>query len=265
MTYKEKIKAHLKIYKQNNFKEIEDGEWKKNKKTYPHIFPQNKWKLNLLTTYGCELEKYREEKKIKNHTDFHHLNSSQAMCLNFFYPLIKEKELDIILKFIGFDNESINYENVCFEKKSNDKTCFDFFIETVSGKNIFFEIKYTEQKFGQAKNNESHRNKFNNIYNKKLKVIKEEFHTSDNFLKNYQVLRNLICIDKNSYVCFLYPRENNTIRKQSERVNSNFLKEEFLKNFKNITWEDLVSFTEKQAKNENIKKQLKEFKDKYRV
>src|SRR5690554_2262105 len=173
MTYQEKIKAHLKVYKNDNFKEIEDGKWKRNKKTYSHIFPEDKWKLNLLTPYEHELEKYIEEKKIKKHTDFHHLNSSQAMCLNFFYPLIKEKELDIILKIIGFDkDEKVNYNSVCFEKKSKvekkNRTCFDFYLETTSEKKLFFEIKYCEQDFGKGKENEGRNKKFENDYKDNL-------------------------------------------------------------------------------------------------
>jgi len=270
MTYQKKIKAHLKGYKNDNFKEIEDGKWKRNKKTYCHIFPEDKWKLNLLTPYEYELEKYIEEKKIKKHTDFHHLNSSQAMCLNFFYPLIKEKELDIILKIIGFDkDEKVNYNSVCFEKKSKvekkNKTCFDFYLETESEKKLFFEIKYSEQDFGKGNENEERKKKFENDYKNNLNSIKDKFHNSKDFLENYQILRNLVCINDDSYVCFLYPSENKAIKNKSKDVPSNFLKAEFHKNFKNITWEELVSFTDKESENQNIKKQLKKFKEKYKV
>ena len=140
------------------------------------------------------------------------------MCINFFYPLIKENLLESILNVMGIKGE-INYNSndICFEKGSKletnakRKTNFDFYIKLTSGIKIYFEIKYTENEFGKAKHDEEHKNKFNDIYMPLIKnnpAIKESFKTEDKFLNNYQIMRNIAHVSEDSYVIFIYPKEN---------------------------------------------------------
>jgi hypothetical protein len=275
MSYQKEIKTHFEENKEKLFGKIENGKWRNSECIYPHILPEDRKILNLLPTYRISLDKYLENNKqeLKKHIYFHHLNSSQAMCLNFFYPLIEEKELDIILKLIGFENEEINYGKTCFEKESDIEksnknyraTNFDLYIETVSGKKIFFEIKYTEQEFGKAKPDTIHINKFDDVYKGNLKVIKDEYCEPDVFFENYQILRNLICITKESYVVFLYPEKNKRIKTQAESAKSKILKSEVANNLINLTWEDVLNFAELNIKSSKIKEQLKSFREKYNV
>lgn len=275
MSYQEEIKKHFEDNKKKLFdKKVEDGKWRNSKKKYPHILPKEEEILNLLPTYRKALDEYlKNNKELKKHIYFHHLNSSQAMCLNFFFPLFKEKQLDVILKLFGFENEEINYSKTCFEKDSDVEkinknyrpTSFDFYIETTTEKKIFFEIKYTEQEFGKAKNDDIHLNKFNDVYKNNLKVIKAEYHQPNVFFKNYQILRNLICISENSYVVFLYPNKNKKIKNQAESAKLNILNSNVKENLINLTWEELISFTEKNIENVNIKEQFKDFKEKYNI
>lgn len=272
MSYQEEIKKHFEDKKSILFdQKIENGRWQNSEIKYPHILPKEHQILNLLQTSRSELNNYIEVNKLKKHIYFHHLNSSQAMCLNFFFPFYEEKELELVLKFLGFKNEEINYEKTCFEKDSDIEksyskyrpTSIDFYLETISGKQIFFEIKYTEQEFGKAKQDDIHINKFNEVYKNKLQFIKKEYQQINVFLKNYQILRNLICISENSYVVFLYPNRNIKIKNQAEFAKQTMLTDNVLDNFFNKTWEELLSFAEKNTENQNIKKQLKSFKEKY--
>lgn len=276
MTYQEEIKKHFEDNKEKLFgKIIEGGKWRNSEKKYPHILPKEEEILNLLPNYRNALDQYlkNNKKELKKHIYFHHLNSSQAMCLNFFFPLFEEKKLDVILKLLEFENEKVDYNNTCFEKnsdveKSNKNyrpTSFDFYIETTSGKKIFFEIKYTEQEFGKAKEDDIHLNKFNDVYKNKLKLIKQEYHLPNVFLKNYQILRNLICIAENSYVVFLYPSKNKKIKNQAESAKLQILNSNIKENLINLTWEELISFTEENIENLKINEQLKDFKEKYNI
>jgi hypothetical protein len=275
MSYQKVIKSHFENNKEKLFGKIENGKWRNSECIYPHILPEDKKILNLLPAYRNTLDKYLEnnKRKLKKHIFFHHLNSSQAMCLNFFYPLMEEKELGLILKLIGLENEEINYEKTCFEKesvveKSNKNyrpTSFDFYIETTSEKKIFFEIKYTEQEFGKAKPDKVHEDKFNDVYKGNLKGIKEEYHISNIFFENYQILRNLICISENSYVVFLYPNGNKKIKTQAEVAKLKMLKSEVANNLINLTWEGLLSFAENNIESQKIKTQFKDFKEKYNI
>jgi hypothetical protein len=211
---------------------------------------------------------------MKYHRYFHHLISSQAMCINFFYPLIKEKLLDEIITILGIKGE-VNYNNcdVCFEKESElekgtqSKINFDFYIKLKSGVRIFFEIKYTERDFGKAKNDTAHRKKFYNIYLpilKENKSIRSRWKTEERFLNNYQLMRNLIHINKYSYVVFIYPSENKGISNASIKARKEIIENGWKNHYILFTWEDLVEqLITRLNSNELIDYYKKEFSNKY--
>ncbi len=272
MNYSDKTKKHLSKYKTNTFPGLADGIWKNNKKAYSHILPEDQRFQNLLPTYKDELIQYLDEKKIKLHSDFHHLNSSQAMCFNFFFPLYKKNALEVITDSLGLQNESINYSSVCFEKDgleaklgSKRPTSFDFYFETTSGKKIYFEIKYTEPEFGKdtQKSIEKRKKKFEKFYSNSLKSLNNLYHDSETFSSNYQILRNLIHVDDDSFVVFIYPQNNEGIKLGVERVKTDFLISSYHNHFFEICWENLFEFTSISVEDNEIKKQLNEFKEKY--
>jgi hypothetical protein len=202
------------------------------------------------------------------------LNSSQAMCINFFYPLIKEKYLGLILEIIGIQGD-IDYEieNISFEKESEiqegpgRKTSFDFYVETKSGIKIYFEIKYCENGFGKAKHDKEHKDKFNKVYKELLennKSIKKAFKTEEYFLNNYQIMRNILHINEDSYVVFLYPEENYGIRKQALKTREEVIEDKLINNFILFTWEDIVNQLILRLPSEELKDYYsKEFTYKY--
>jgi len=267
MDFTENIKNHLSKYKEIYFPKLENGIWKNNKKPYSHILPESSKFDNLLEPYRIELENYISNHKIKPHTDFHHLNSSQAMCLNFFFPLFKENKLELVTEFLGFKNEKVIYESVCFEKDgleikfgSRRPTSFDFYFKTISNKEFHFEIKYTEGEFGNAKLDID---KFNKYYSKSLKSINTDFQKAESFFKSYQILRNLIHIDDNSFVIFIYPNENINIKKSADKVKTEFLVPKFHNNFFNVHWRNIFKNIAEKNDKENLIKQFVEFEKKY--
>jgi hypothetical protein len=266
MNFSDKTKKRLENFKATIFPNLGNGQWKKNKKYYPHILPEDSKLYNLLPTYRDVLIEYINKQHIKLHSDFHHLNSSQAMCLNFFFPFFKEKQMKLITDFIGFSDETIDYNTVAFEKHGLEAklrrrpTYFDFYFETTSGKKLYFEIKYTEGSFGKAIVNS---NKFDNVYSKFLKPLNNSFHSEQEFFNNFQILRNLIHIDDNSFVVFVYPQDNRGIRRDAERVKSDFLNSTYHNNFFSVTWEMLFESVYSSTKNTTISKQLDDFKAKY--
>lgn len=92
MTFQDKVKIHMSQYTTSEINdEVKGGEFRG--KRYSHILDKEKdadnEKLNILPEFRCEI--YQDVMcKIKKHMYFHHLNSSQAMCINFFYPLVKQ-------------------------------------------------------------------------------------------------------------------------------------------------------------------------------
>ena len=266
MNFRKKTKDRLANFKATNFPDLQDGLWKKNKQPYPHILPEDNKFDNLLPTYRDKLIGYLDKQQIRLHSDFHHLNSSQAMCFNFFFPLYQERTLELITDFLGLANETVNYDTVCFEKDGLEAkfgrrpTSFDFFFETTSDKRFHFEIKYTEGKFGKAKINSD---KFDTVYSKFLQPLNSSFHNSQPFFDNYQILRNLIHINNSSFVIFVYPQDNSGVSNGANRVKTDFLISNYHDHFFAATWDKLFDSVSISTTNANIKTQLADFRNKY--
>lgn len=269
MTFNEKIKQHLGHYKQKKYPNLPNGKWKK--KRYNHLFRIEDGYLNLIEQYRDSFYK-GSFSDIKKHICFHHLNSSQAMCINFFYPLMVEKQLGIILDFLGFNNEQIDYSTAVFEKESgidsiggHRPTNFDFYFKTSSSKEFFFEIKYTEQDFGKAINDKEHTEKYEAVYKDNMNVIEPYYSEKETFFQNYQIIRNLIHIAENSYVVFLYPKDNKKIRAGASIAKNEILKISYKSHFYDIHWEDILKFTMSKVSGKDINAQLNEFEKKYMI
>tara|TARA_B100001971_G_C18089586_1_gene482763 strand:+ start:58 stop:930 length:873 start_codon:yes stop_codon:yes gene_type:complete len=231
--YSEKIKNHLSEYKFRKLTES-SGQWRG--KNYTHILPKDQYKLNILEEIREDFWIYFTKNDITPHTNFHHLNSSQAMCFNLFFPLIKDdkklltyvihrilevrpannlkiSEMDLN-KAALLDEKFLNINpinKVEFEKVLDplEGTNFDLYVELTMGKRVLFEIKYTENEFGSAKKDKRHLNKVDDIYMERLiPLINPEYLNYDFILKHYQIIRNLSFIDENTMVVFLYPKEN---------------------------------------------------------
>ena len=119
----------------------------------------------------------------------------------------------------------------------------DFYLKTEEGTQIFFEIKYTEEGFGKAKNDEAHRDKYNRTYKDALiksTWIKDSAKNMLNFFDHYQVMRNLLAIDNKSYVVFIYPKDNDVVNKAAEEAKTSIVTQAGRKHLITINWETLV-------------------------
>jgi hypothetical protein len=271
MSFRKEVIEHLGKYKKEVLEIEEKGIFIYRKRKIPlhHILPKKDIEHNIILPYQEEFNKLREE-GLKLHRYFHHLNSSQALCINLFLPLILDKRLDIVLDVLGIENNKVI--NSCFEKESelekvglkDRKTNFDFFIEC--SKKIFFEIKYTEREFGKAKKDGSHKEKFIKTYQPLLRVngyIKQEYKGVDSFLNYYQIMRNLVHINSNSFVVFLYPEANKNVHDQAEE-SRNFLTDKGKDRFKILLLERIIDGIMKRIKTEKkLLEHYKAFKLKY--
>lgn len=187
----DKIKKHLAEYKINVLGITENGEWWKNHKKYAHILPIEQKYENIINAGLKEnLKSLIDSNSI--HIGFHHLNSSQALALNLFGPLVISKSFEIIEKVIITDKSIGKFEYI---KNPIENTNFDFYISDDKYNN-FFEVKYTENNFGDAKSDQEHKQKYIEIYKKNLESISDI--SENEFYKEYQLWRNV-----------LYAREGN--------------------------------------------------------
>jgi hypothetical protein len=282
--FQDKVKAHMEEYngQNNELVDKKGGAWK-GKGSFAHILrdSQNDWMFNLLLPYrevGSLVQDIRKG-VIKKHMYAHHLNSSQMMCMNFFYPLMIEDRLDIILKAINskikwgkpvalfeFDSpmEVGKAAELNKEKLFGEPTNFDFFITTSNGYRVYFEIKYTEAEFGAPeKKNNSYPQKYYDKFEVYKSLIpscfKDEYKANaDYFLDHYQLMRNLIHLQSsNDFVVYLVPGENPIISEAEEIKNVlNSLQD----NCKVVKWEDIITVVENEPL---LKDYYAEFKKKY--
>ncbi|NMD72754.1 hypothetical protein HHO41_21235 [Bacillus sp. DNRA2] len=277
--FQSRVKGHLGDYKKNTLLISQPGTYLYKKgdtvfeKEYDYILPRELANLNLLEKYRNDFNESDYKENITFHKYFHHLNSSQAVCINFFYPLIKEQQLDKLLKILSIkDIVNYNSDDIVFEKKSmlekenERKTNFDFFMKLGSGVKLHFEIKYSETEFGKQKEDPEHIRKFEKTYFPILKdhpAIKEDYKNLEVFLRNYQAMRNLLHIAEDSYVIFLYPNENIKIREEALAARKEILENGWKDKFILLTWEDLVHQLSVLLKSKELINYYKEFNRKY--
>ena len=257
--FQTRVREHLGKYKREVLGVKENGAFYHNDREYlyEHILPSEKAQLNILERYRDDFFKSTCCQEIQLHRYFHHLNSSQAMCINFFYPLIKEKKLQIVADYLqsltnGWgEGESISYKSgdIAFEKDSDKetsssrKTNFDFYTRLRTGIKLYFEIKYTEAGFGAAKNDAEHQAKFCEAYLPLLQnnlAINNDLKNVDFFLNNYQVMRNLAHISKDSFVVFLYCGQNTGIKEAALKA-LEIINKGWEEHFILLEWEDLLA------------------------
>lgn len=274
MTFRDHVITDLCRYKKKVLNISEPGVYKYRGKEYKkdHILPsgESNRHLNILKPYRDTFY-HDKTSNISFHRYFHHLNSSQALCINLFYPLLKEGNTDAVLKCL---NMLQNIKEYAFEKESplectsrnKRKTSFDLFIHSDSNMDIYFEIKYTEEGFGKVKNDHEHRIKFEFTYEKLLKenrYIRNEFKNMDSFFSHYQILRNLIHLQNNSAVVFLFPQKNKRVNDQAKFARDRILNSLGRKYFHIIYLEEFVDCIEANIKTPNLITHYAQFREKY--
>jgi len=236
MNYQEGLKKHLAQYKIDDLGIWEDGLYKKNKKPYPHILPEDDYKLNILETIREQFWDYFESDESglsqRRHVDFHHLNSSQAMCFNLFFPFVMDNNryLPILLETLELPIENVS--EVSFEKILDKKegTNFDFYIKYKNGMQILFEIKLSENVFGSGKADKSHQLKFIDIYKDLItNVVSKKYQVPSYFLKEYQLIRNFSYLGRSNqnFIFFLYPLMNTSLDNSVDKLFPDILEGRF--------------------------------------
>lgn len=267
--FQDKVKRHMVEYAKtkSELKVLLGGVWRKRK--YDHILNSKEaYKYNLLPLSHGNLDEYIHQNGIKLHTDAHHLNSSQIMCLNFFFPLMQDGKLEYILHLVSpkttWNNPKGQFEKISdIDGGQRGATNFDFYIKDENGNQAFFEIKYTEGDFGSAKDDDSHNKKWNSIYRVLIEsspVLKQRVIDKKEFFKNYQLVRNIVHVQdlQKDYVVFLVPEE--TLYKKAETFIKKAIKEDALGNVRVIGWKEVLEAVKNDPQ---LASYYAEFKKKY--
>ena len=255
---KYKLLENLSKYKINRLNVIEDGFWENkegDKIYYSHILPEEEKEKNIIESHYTEsIKSSLLKKESEIHHGFKNLNSSQAFAFNFFQPIIDE---DLFHELDTYATKLTAYE---YEKRNDDETQFDFYLESNNLK-YSFEVKYTEDEFGIAPNDYRHMDKWENYYKAKIEAILNEELAITDFFDEYQLWRN-ICFSEQGYeVRFVFPKFRNDLAEKVE-VAKGKCKENYKKKIKIIYVDDFIDKMIN-SNNSNLKKHYEEFKQKY--
>jgi hypothetical protein len=168
MSYQETLKKHLAEYKLRDLGISESGVflYQGEERKLPHILPFADRSHNLLKEAAPALEKYP---RIKLHRYFHHLNSSQALALNLFFPYFEggPESAAALLRALGREGVLASWEPEAIPDLV-EASNIDALWTTADGTKTFCEVKLSGIGFGKAVNDERHRKKLDEVYREKL-------------------------------------------------------------------------------------------------
>lgn len=267
MNFQDKMRERLSEYKKKKFPDVQDGLYQG--RPYGHIFPKGEQNRNLIEYYHDDILKNPHYRKEDLHIYFNHLNSTEALSFNFFFPLLIEKKLELLTSRLTLEEKAVNYETAVFEKPGIDfehfsDSIFDFYFETAAGKKICFRTKYTETGFGSAEDDAIHSELYEYVYKNYLSVITEKYRKKSEFLQRFQICRTLLHLDQNTVLVIIYPRENHKIREEAEKAAHEILVPELRSCLILFTWEELTEYILKNSVSpKKFQNQYKEFAEKY--
>ena len=192
-----------------------DGLWANNGQPYPHILPQPLQRLNILESIRREFWLYWElAGSVPLHRNFHHLNSSQALAFNLFFPYfgMPHGSAEPLLRGLGLEPRPVHawaFEEV---PEPEEGTNFDFFVAFGSGQRLLVEAKLTETEFGTCEADDAHRRKLTELYRPRLEAMLSTAVAEDVFFANYQLFRNVSHLGSPAAdtLILLLPRANDT-------------------------------------------------------
>jgi hypothetical protein len=138
------------------------------------------------------------------------------MCFNLLYPLIRSEEKKAFLLTTILKVTANKVKGCRFEKSSwlKDRTSFDFYMKLDNGSHIYFELKLKETEFGRGGKSPGQLRKKHSHYLPRLQGnVPDKYLQFDNFIKHYQILRNIAHLDSDGDKYYIiFPRENVSLK-----------------------------------------------------
>ena len=202
-SYNEQVKAQLCKYKEKTLKVPKLGLFRG--KPYCHILPDESWEENLWSQKREHILNYAKHRYINWHLGKAHLNSSQILCFNLFFPFMyNTKPLEPYFrehvtgfnKFSGImDFEYTDPLNLLNEPKQTNVDLAMEWLDDDCNLNLFlFEFKYTEDSFGTCSKYNKEKCRDLDTYNhpKKCYLANNKIKYWDELTQNGQIKIELI-------------------------------------------------------------------------
>jgi hypothetical protein len=233
---------------------------------YEHILPRERFEENILPSIRKAFWEHFATQNFSLHKYFHHLNSSQALCFNLFFPLLQsEHGLKTLTALVGAADSTFEAATFEFIPDESERTSVDFMLSLNTGVRVLFEIKYTEADFGKAKDDAKHHTKFDEVYlprfdDRFLSAYKQR----EIFFRHYQIMRNILHlrVDRGDQMVFLVPRGNDALAKHLPAIHA-CLSDRVLPNVHVLFLEDVLDTLEQSLSGTEVAMTLREFRQKY--
>ena len=221
--YQASLERHLAKYKSRRLGVQEAGVFERNGRGCQHILPLRLRQLNILEPFRAEFWAYlRDHPEVRLHKYFHHLNSSQALAFNLFFPFFSAggDAAAPLLRSLG-TSAVLGCWKFEYVPDITEGTNVDVAWQSPEGEWTFCEVKLSETEFGAAKPDSRHRSKCDTVYRKRLSgLIEPGFLEFEQFCRHYQLLRNVSLLSQAAatQVVFLLPSANEALAAPLNRV-----------------------------------------------
>ena len=272
MNYQDRLRAHLVKYKFRSLGVLASGAWKGPRTgavaAHPHILPAGEARLNILAPYRERFwQEFERGERRPLHRDFAHLNSSQAMCFNLFYPLVADRAWAsaFVQNVLGVKGtpRTLAFEYV---EDPQESTHFDFFVQLDSAEKLYFETKLAEIGFGTAELDARSRERLMRLYAPRLAgLVDPKWLEPDAFFRRYQLLRNLAYLDQPGNLLYLVlPRANESLA-QALRILPEITAGALQERVRVLYLEDALERVKPllRGRGEALKNHYREFREKY--
>jgi hypothetical protein len=213
--YRARLLVHLIDYKRSVLNIREPGVFRYRGCDVPkeHILPiHRKWE-NLLEPARSLAQAYvASHRQTKLHRYFHHLNSSQALAFNLFFPYFggETSGSAALLRALG-QGSSLGAWTPEAVPDPIEGTNLDAQWRLADGTMVMCEVKLSEADFGKAEQDAEHVAKLRDIYRPVLAGhVALQFLETPAFFAHYQILRNVWHMLRvpSAVLVFLLPRAN---------------------------------------------------------
>lgn len=272
MNYQERLRAHLVKYKFRVLGVLTSGAWKGPRTgalaEQPHILPAEHARLNILAPYRERFwHEFDRGEQRPLHRDFAHLNSSQAMCFNLFYPLVADRAWAgaFVSSVLGI---KATPRTLAFEylEDPEENTHFDFFLHLESGTRVYFETRLAELGFGTIDLLPRERTALLQRYTPRLAgLVDAKWLEPDAFFRRYQLLRTLAYVGQPGHLLYLVvPRANESLA-QALRILPEITAGALQDRVRVLHLEDALDRMKPllRGRDEALKSHYREFRDKY--
>jgi hypothetical protein len=224
-TYSQKLLAQLVVYKRKALPGAADGTRTHDGEARPHghVLPRESFQANILPGIREPFWQWFEAQapRLTLRESFHHLDSTQAMAFNLFFPFLEEGRVaSRLLKVLGVqDGEYQGHFEKVLDPEEN--TSFAFCMQADPGETLFFDVKLSDEGFGVCADDEGHGEKLERHYRPHLKDhVDAKWLAAPKFVENYELMRKLSYLGRypNSGMAFILPKANERLKDAEEEI-----------------------------------------------